>query len=142
MNDPYLAEKLCSEIEGIFLWAYKGLRRLIANDYKFTISEKSRSNLAQMKEDNCNFISFLKDEQLIKFGDGLECSTADLYSVYCYWCNLNSVTALKREGFNLWLKNNHTKYNIEYSNKVENRSSGKRARGYLGIETMYRAYVA
>ena len=142
VNDPYLAEKLCGEIEGIFLWAYKGLRRLIANDYKFTISERARSNLVQMKEDNCNIISFLKDEQLIKFGDGLECSTADLYSAYCYWCNLNSVTALKRESFNLWLKNNHSKYNIEYSNKVENRSSGKRARGYIGIETMYRAYVA
>ena len=95
-----------------------------------------------MKEDNCNIISFLKDEQLIKFGAGLECSTADLYSAYCYWCSLNSVTALKRESFNLWLKNNHTKYNIEYSNKVENRSSGKRARGYIGIETMYRSYIS
>ena len=142
VNDPYLAEKLCGEIEGIFLWAYKGLRRLIANDYKFTISERSRSNLAQMKEDNCNIISFLKDEQLIRFGAGMECSTADLYSAYCYWCILNSVTPLRRESFNLWLKNNHTKYNIEYSNKVENRSSGKRARGYIGIETTYRNYIA
>lgn len=95
-----------------------------------------------MKEDNCNIISFLNDEQLIRFGEGLECSTADLYSAYCYWCSLNSVTALKRESFNLWLKNNHTKYNVEYSNKVENRSSGKRARGYIGIETMYRSYIS
>ena len=142
VNDPFLSEKLLAETDAIFLWAYKGLRRLIANDYKFTISDRTRGNLAQMKEDNCNIISFLKDEQLVRFGAGLECSCADLYSAYCYWCNLNSVTALRRESFNLWLKNNHTKYNIEYSNKVENRSSGKRARGYIGIETTYRNYIA
>ncbi len=56
----------------------------IKNNYKFTISERSRDNLVQMKEDNCNIISFLNDEQLIRFGAGLECSTADLYSAYCY----------------------------------------------------------
>ncbi len=141
VNDPYLAEKLTDEIEGIFLWAVRGLRRLIKNNYKFTISEKSRDNLAQMKEDNCNIISFLNDEQLIRFGEDLECSTADLYSAYCYWCNLNSVTPLRREIFNAWLKNNHAKYNIEYSHNVLNRSSGKKARGYRGLNTTYRNYL-
>lgn len=115
VNDPFLSEKLIAEKEGIFLWAYRGLLRLINNDYKFTVSEKSRRNLLQMKEDNCNIIGFLKDEQLIKFGNGLECSTADLYSAYCYWCSLNSVTALKRESFNGWLKQNHRRYEITYS---------------------------
>ncbi|MBR1432567.1 MAG: DNA primase [Ruminiclostridium sp.] len=142
VNDPFLSEKLIAEKEGIFLWTYRGLLRLIKNDFKFTVSEKSRSNLLQMKEDNCNIIAFLKDEQLIKFGAGLECSTADLYSAYCYWCSLNSVTALKRESFNLWLKNNHRRYNIEYSNNIVNQSSGKKARGYQGIETSYRAYIS
>ena len=141
VNDPYLAEKLTEEIEGIFLWALRGLRRLIANDYKFTISEKTRDNLAQMKEDNCNIISFLKDEQLVRFGEGLECSTADLYSAYCYWCNLNSVTALRRESFNAWLKQNHDRYGISYSDAVISHTSGKKARGYRGIDTTYRTIV-
>ena len=141
VNDPFLSEKLLAETNAIFLWAYKGLRRLIANDYKFTISNRTRGNLAQMKEDNCNIISFLNDEQLIRFGAGLECSSADLYSAYCYWCNLNSVTALRRESFNLWLKNNHSKYNIEYSHNIVSRSSGKKARGYKGIDTLYRNYL-
>ncbi len=47
----------------------------------FTVSEKSRKNLLQMKEDNCNIIGFLKDGQMIKYGAELECSTADLYRV-------------------------------------------------------------
>ena len=92
-------------------------------------------------EDNCNIISFLNDEQLIRFGEDLECSTADLYSAYCYWCNLNSVTPLRRESFNAWLKNNHAKYNIEYSHNVLNRSSGKKARGYRGLNTTYWNYL-
>ena len=141
VNDPFLSEKLIAEKEGIFLWAFRGLRRLIANDFKFTVSEKSRENLLQMKEDNCNIIGFLKDEQLIKFGAGLECSTADLYSAYCYWCNLNSVTALKRESFNSWLKQNHGRYKISYSDAVINHTSGKKARGYRGIGTTYRTIV-
>ena len=36
-DDPFLAEKLIAEKEGIFLWMLEGLRRLIANHYHFTI---------------------------------------------------------------------------------------------------------
>lgn len=83
----------------------------------------------------------MQDEQLVKFGADLECSTADLYSGYCYWCNLNSVTAMKKESFNLWLKQNYAKYGIEYSNNVQSHSNGKKARGYRGIDTTYRSVV-
>lgn len=34
-DDPFIAEKMCAEAEGIFLWALEGLHRLIANDYQF-----------------------------------------------------------------------------------------------------------
>ena len=40
-DDPYIAEKMCTEAEGIFLWALAGLHRLIANDYKFTLSQSA-----------------------------------------------------------------------------------------------------
>ena len=33
VDDPFLSEKLCGEIEGILLWALEGLHRLQANDY-------------------------------------------------------------------------------------------------------------
>ena len=36
-DDPYIAEKMCAEAEGIFLWALEGLHRLIDNDYKFIL---------------------------------------------------------------------------------------------------------
>ena len=34
VDDPDLAEKMKAEIEGIFLWAFAGLQRLVANNFK------------------------------------------------------------------------------------------------------------
>lgn len=141
VDDPFLVEKFIEGKEGIFLWMFKGLQRLYANDFRFTISQKAADNLRKSIEDSCNIIGFMQDEQLVKFGSDLECSTADLYSGYCYWCSLNSVTAMKKESFNLWLKQNYAKYGIEYSNNVQSHSNGKKARGYRGIDTTYRSVV-
>lgn len=141
VDDPFLVEKFIENKEGIFLWMFKGLQRLAANDFRFTISQQAQDNLKRSIEDSCNIIGFMQDEQLVKFGADLECSTADLYSGYCYWCSLNSVTAMKKESFNLWLKQNYAKYGIEYSNNVQSHSNGKKARGYRGIDTTYRSVV-
>ncbi|MBQ5898555.1 MAG: hypothetical protein IIW87_01350, partial [Alistipes sp.] len=35
VDDPDLADKLCGELEGIFLWAFAGLQRLAANHFRF-----------------------------------------------------------------------------------------------------------
>ena len=37
-DDPFLADKLCGEIEGIFLWCLEGLCRLQSNNFRFTES--------------------------------------------------------------------------------------------------------
>lgn len=36
IDDPDLGEKLKAEAEGIFLWAFAGLQRLVSNGFKFT----------------------------------------------------------------------------------------------------------
>ena len=45
-DDPYLIDKLSEELSGILLWALEGLKRLLANQYRFTLSERARQNLA------------------------------------------------------------------------------------------------
>ncbi len=35
-DDPYLIDKLSEELSGILLWALEGLKRLLANQYRFT----------------------------------------------------------------------------------------------------------
>ena len=42
VDDPDLAEKMKMEIESIFLWAFAGLQRLAANNFKFTESQRTR----------------------------------------------------------------------------------------------------
>ncbi|WP_199485590.1 DNA primase family protein [Absiella sp. AM29-15] len=41
VDDPDLAQKMKAEVEGIFLWAFEGLQRLVANHFKFTESPSS-----------------------------------------------------------------------------------------------------
>ena len=60
VDDPDLAEKMKAEIEGIFLWAFEGLQRLVANNFKFTESERTRGNRESVKRDNNNVYDFLE----------------------------------------------------------------------------------
>ncbi len=51
-DDPDLAEKMKAEAEGIFLWAFEGLQRLVANNFKFSESDRIRENREAVKRDN------------------------------------------------------------------------------------------
>jgi putative DNA primase/helicase len=134
--DPYLAEKFIAEKEKIFCWMFDGLKRLIANNFRFTLSEKTKRNVAEVMADNCNIIEFLADDSYIRFGADLQASCNDLYGGYFQWCSRNALTALKRETFVNWLRNNETKYSIKYSYHVPSHDGGH-VRGFKGIHTSY-----
>lgn len=59
-DDPYLIEKLEAEKEEIFLWCLEGLKRLIKNDFQFTVSERAIRNLEKAMEEGDNAIPFMK----------------------------------------------------------------------------------
>ena len=66
-DDPFLVDKLLREKEGIFLWCLEGLRRLIGNNYQFSISGKARENMETVKRSSNNVIEFLQSEGYIRF---------------------------------------------------------------------------
>ena len=138
-DDPYLAEKMCSETEGIFLWALEGLHRLIANDYRFTESPGAQENLEAAISDGNNIIDFLGSEGYIRFKADYEVSSRDLYSVYRQWCEDNALSALVQKSFCSYLKQNESRYGLEYTNKV-NIGGGRFVRGFIGIELISRPY--
>ncbi len=138
-DDPYIAEKMCSEVEGIFLWALEGLHRLIANDYRFTISRKAQANMEAAVSDGNNIIDFLSSDGYIRFKADHEVSSRDLYAVYKLWCEDNALGSLSQKSFCSYLKQNERQYNLEYTNKV-NIGGGRFARGFLGIELLQRPY--
>lgn len=137
VDDPDLASKLAAEKEGILLWCIEGLRRLVANNFKFTLSKKTQDNIAKAKEDTCNIVSFLDDEQFVRYATGSSCAVTDIYDAYHYWCDINGYTPLKIEEASSWLKTNYVKYGLAYSNKIKSRKSGKYARGYVGISVLF-----
>ena len=139
-DDPYIAEKMCAEAEGIFLWALEGLHRLIANDYKFTVSQSARDNMDAAVSDGNNIIEFLSSEGYIRFKADYEVSSKDLYAVYKQWCEDNALTALSQKSFCSFLKQNERRYNIEYTNKVSI-GGGRFARGFVGIELLQRPFL-
>lgn len=133
--DPFIAEKFCAEKEKIFCWMYDGLCRLIANRYRFTISDRARQNVMETMQDNCNITEFLEDTDRVVYGETLKVTSSALYGSYCSWCEDNALTALKRETFVSWLKQNEEIYKIKYSYHIQ--QGNKRVRGFVGIAIKY-----
>lgn len=139
-DDPYIAEKMAAEAEGIFLWALEGLHRLIANNFRFTLSQSALDNLNDAVSDGNNIIDFLASEGYIRFRADYEASSKNLYAVYKQWCDDNALNSLSPKSFCSFLKQNESRYNLEYTNKV-NIGGGRFARGFVGIELLQRPFL-
>ena len=139
-DDPYIAEKMAAEAEGIFLWALEGLHRLIAHNFRFTLSQSALDNLNDAVSDGNNIIDFLASEGYIRFRADYEASSKNLYAVYKQWCDDNALNSLSQKSFCSFLKQNESRYNLEYTNKV-NIGGGRFARGFVGIELLQRPFL-
>ncbi len=135
VDDPDLAEKMKAEVEGIFLWAFEGLQRLAANNFKFTESQRTRDNREAVKRDNNNVFDFLESEGYIRLKADCTISSKDLYEIYRMWCEENNLIPLKRRSFSESVIANQSKYNLEYCNKITN-AAGRRVWGFFGIERL------
>jgi putative DNA primase/helicase len=131
-TNPNIADEIISEKSGILNWIFEGLQRLIANNYQFSISKKSRLNAAEMSSDNCNIIEFLSAQNTVIFSETAEISSAVLFGAYSKWCDENALTAIKREPFISWLKTNQHDYKIRYSRHITTTDGGC-VRGFKGI---------
>ena len=109
---------MCAEAEGIFLWCLEGLRRLIANGYSFTLSERARGNMAEAVSDGNNVVDFMRSEGYIRFRADSEASSRDLYAVYRLWCEDNALKALSARSFSLYVCENLELYGLEQSNNI------------------------
>ena len=132
-DDPFLAEKMKAEAEGILLWALAGLCRLLANDYRFTESERIAENREEVKRDTNNVLAFMESEGYVRRKEGAPVSSKELYATYRLWCDENAETAMKARTFSGFIVQNAEKYGLSYSNGILN-SAGRRVRGFFGIE--------
>lgn len=134
-DDPFIAEKMCGEAEGIVLWAIEGLKRLIANNYVFTESERAHASLEEVRKDANNIIEFLHTEGYIRFKADAMITSKNLYAIYQMWCDDNALKPMAAKTFSNYLIGHEQEYNLEYTNNATN-ASGRRVRGFWGIEAL------
>lgn len=132
VDDPYLAEKLTEELDGIFNWCFEGLKRLVANDFRFTVSERARQNLEDLKAAGNSVVSFLASEGYFTLGEGYSATTADLFRSYCLWCRENAEKAVAMRSFSSHLKHQAEGRGLTPSNNIPN-ADGRKVRGFHGI---------
>lgn len=125
-------EKLRAEKEDIFLWCLEGLKRLLKNNYEFTISEKASQNLYHAMEDGNNIISFMKADDFIKLEPTTTTTSKKLYGCYCHWCDENVEKPISAKSFISYLKQSEKEYNIQYYTNILS-ETGKKARDFKGI---------
>ena len=139
-DDPDLAEKMKAEAEGIFLWAFEGLQRLVANNFKFTESDRIRENREAVKRDNNNIFDFMDSEGYIRRKADASISSKDFYEIYRMWCEENSLAPLKARSFSDAMIANARRFNLEHCNNITN-SAGRRVWGFMGVEAVARPHI-
>jgi phage/plasmid-associated DNA primase len=118
------------EKEQILKWALVGLRRVMANGWKISWSQRSIDYMTHVKSDARHFDDFLSETCDIK-GDGSTISTAELSSLYRRWCKENGVQEMNPRRITKWFADNAEKLGIQKSGYIVR--NGKRLRGYEGI---------
>ena len=127
-NIPDMGAKVAREAEGIIQWALVGLKRLMDNNWQFTVSERSDQYLNGYKAMSDHFPDFVEDA--FEFGEGKDFSIAELQMAYKTWCRRNAITPCTERVVTRWFANNSEKYQIIATNNI--RRDGERSRGYTG----------
>ena len=134
-DDPFLADKLCGEIEGIFLWCLEGLCRLQSNNFRFTESSQTKANREDARREADNVLLFLRSEGYIRLKADSAIPSAALYSIYCLWCSDNAYKPLAARTVSMTLKKHADEFGLEHDNHIQN-ALGKRVNGFWGIEAL------
>ncbi len=134
-TDPYLAERLKRELEGILLWCVQGLHRLIWQNFQFTVSKRTQQNMDDAMRENNNILDFLDSQGYLRFAADASAPSRELCLAYGRWCQDNSLRPLSDKSLLAYLKDNQDKLGISYTAHVPNVPS-KSVRGFLGVGTV------
>ena len=80
-------------------------------------------------------MDFLSSAGYVQFKADSEAATRDLYATYKVWCEDNAENPLSPKSFSSFIAQNVDAYRLEASNNVYI-GSGKRCRGYVGIQVL------
>lgn len=100
--DPELADRILSdEVPGIIAWAVQAYKRLRANKYRFTISERSIKHVEDYKAEN-PVQMFVED--CVEYKSNGSLLFRDIYSAYVAYCKENGYTTMPNNHLSKELK--------------------------------------
>jgi putative DNA primase/helicase len=97
-KDESLREKLAVETDGIIAWAMVGLKRLMANKFRFSETDRTRAELSSYKAENSSALAFLNE--CCELVADAEILRTDLYGAYNEYCKDNGKKAMSQNSFN------------------------------------------
>lgn len=97
-KDPDLQDKLRAEADGIFLFALEGLKRLMNNHYRFSVTQANLDELQQYREDSDSVLSFIKDCCDTSDATAAVGST-ELYNAYKAYCEESGMKPYSHKKF-------------------------------------------
>jgi putative DNA primase/helicase len=96
-RDLRLKEKLAAERDGILAWAIIGLKRLMANNYQFTETDKTNAELNAYKIENNNVLAFV--EECCTLEPNAVCLRQEAFDAYKEFCSENNHGAMSQPHF-------------------------------------------
>jgi putative DNA primase/helicase len=97
-RDAELLDKFAAEADGIFLFAVEGLKRLIANKYKFSETDATKAELQRYRIDSNSVLSFVEDNCEIE--TKAETERGELFIKYREYCHNAGLSPVSQKTFN------------------------------------------
>ncbi len=137
VDDPFLIEKLKEELSGILNWCLEGLDRLLLNDFRFTLSERTEGNLEQAKTEGNNIIPFMQSVGYFRLDESAHAASKAVYDAYSQWCGDNAEKPVAARTLTAYLISAQNEYGIRYTTDIP-AEGGRHVRGFQGINVMVR----
>jgi putative DNA primase/helicase len=118
------------EKEQIFKWALIGLRRVMANGWKISWSERSRNYMKATKSNAVHFEDFFNETCEVAVNE--DTTIAELKKLYNKWCAENGIREASDRRLANWFADNAEKFGLIRSENLTR--NGKRLRGYWNLK--------
>lgn len=87
-RDTELLKKMAAELDGIFLWAMEGLKRLKSNNWVITQSDRMKQAMEEYKTESNTVYAFVKEGFDITLNTKKDrIKVSDFYNRYSVWCD-------------------------------------------------------
>lgn len=98
-RDGKLLSKIINELDGIFLWALEGLKRLRNNNFKFSQCNVSDECIKEYRENVDTFYRFINENYKITFNRADKVKKTELEDEYIQWYrnNVSLISINKRK---------------------------------------------